>query len=188
MSAGEGGCVAAYGIFAEHTGSIWSISLTLVHRGFALRTTRPEFNPALPELWSAINRKVAYRSPQHCPRNLVVPLCSDTSCLRTRQCSLGVEQIGNGSGADLVTLIRQPQAFLRVSDEGVGGGDYRKTLRQSCVSGPEPERWPPLRRATPRFHAGGPGTGIGPSPQPAGRPACRLRDRAGASRGSFPSP
>src|ERR1035437_9440284 len=130
MSAGEGGCIAAYGIFAEHTRSIWSISLTPVHRGFAPRTTRPEFDPALPELWSAINRNVAYRSPQHRPRNLVVPLCSDTSCLRPGQRSLGVEQIGNGSGADLVTLIRQPQAFLRVSDESVARDDYRKTLRQ----------------------------------------------------------
>src|ERR1035437_7350315 len=96
----------------------------------APRTTRPKFDPALPVLWSAINHEVAYGSPQHRPRNLVVPLCSDTSCLRPRQCSLGVEQIGNGSGADLVTLVRQAQAFLRVSDEGVGGGDYRKTLRQ----------------------------------------------------------
>src|ERR1017187_7666383 len=108
MSAGEGGCVAAYGIFAEHTGSIWSISLTLVHRGFAPRTTRPEFNPALPELWSAINRKVAYRPHHHCRRNLVVPRFPHTSCHRQRQRSLGVEQIGNGSGADLVTLIRKP--------------------------------------------------------------------------------
>src|ERR1035437_5431331 len=128
MSAGEGGCVAAYGIFAEHTGSIWSISLTPVHRGFAPRTTRPDFDPALPELWSAINREVAYRSPQHCPRNLVVPLCRDTSCLRPRQRRLGVEQIGNGSRADLVTLIRQPQALLCDCDQGFGGGNRGEAL------------------------------------------------------------
>src|ERR1035437_7896887 len=86
--------------------------------------------PALPFLGRAVSHEVSHGSPQHRSRNLVVPLCSDPSCLRPRQCSLGVEQIGNGSGADLVTLIRQPQAFLRVSDEGIGGGDDRKTLPQ----------------------------------------------------------